>query len=191
MRGIVLIGASTGAPRTHDIYLRATPPSFAAPIVIIQHMPRGPFMEGFMRYLTQSVSVPCRFARNGDLLEPRHVYVGEPGSHVRFESSGQRLSVAPETGENHFAPSMNVAFASAAKVFGPRCFVAMLSGLHAHHDGLEGCRAVRRLGGRVLITDPATTNCYLMVKAVREAAEYDIEAPLHRVLTVFHDWMRS
>ena len=191
MRSIVLIGASTGAPRIHHEYLLAMPPRFNAPVIIIQHMPKGPFIEGLIRYLRDTVSSPCKLAEDGDPLHPGTVLVAEPGTQVRVSRSGTAIRVAPEAGENFFSPSMDVTFSSAAAAFGAGTFVAMTSGLHADHDGLVGCEAVRSAGGRVLITTPETTPCYQMIKHVRRAGIYDAEVPLTRILPRIAEWMRS
>jgi two-component system, chemotaxis family, protein-glutamate methylesterase/glutaminase len=191
MRGIVLVGASTGAPRTHHIYLHHIPLRFAAPIVIIQHMPRGPFIEGMVKYLHDTVRVPCRLAQDGMRLDAGSAYLVEPGQHLRFDPTGRGCRLAPAEGENFFAPSMNVTFESAAHVFGARSFVIITSGLHADQDGIEGCRAVRRAGGRVVVTNRETTPCYHMVAQIRSVGEYDAEAPLERTLAVVNEWIGS
>lgn len=191
MRGVLLIGASTGAPRSHHVYLQTAPRGFPWPIVIVQHMPCGPFIEGVLRYLRDTVALPSKLAEDGDPLRAGEVLLAVPGTHIRFDRTGTRVRVAPDAGENAFAPSMNVAFGSAAPVFGPRCLVGMMSGLHAEQDGVDGCRAVRRAGGKVVVTDRATTPCYHMVRQVRQAGEWDSEAPLNRLLMVMTDLIRD
>jgi two-component system chemotaxis response regulator CheB len=191
MLGIAIIGASTGAPRTHHLYLEPLPPEFTAPIVIVQHMPLGPFIDGMLRYLHDNVSAPAKLARDGDALRPREILLAEPGFHVRFAKTGSQVCVSMDKGENTFAPSMNVTFSSAAEVFGRRSAVAMISGLHAHIDGLEGCQAVRRAGGTVIVTSRETTPCYHMVEHVRKAAAFDIEAPLPHILSAMSRSLRS
>ncbi|NLX12607.1 MAG: chemotaxis protein CheB [Phycisphaerales bacterium] len=191
MGGVVLIGASTGAPRTHHLYLGSMPEGFSATLVVIQHMPRGPFIHGFMRYLHSRAPVPTHLARDGDVLRPAEVLVVEPGYHLRFRKDRRSVELSPAEGENYFAPSMDVTFTSAAQVFGRHVCVAMISGLHAEHDGLSGCQAVRRAGGKVLVTDPETTPCYHMVRQIREANAYDAEAPLFDILRICADWMRD
>jgi two-component system chemotaxis response regulator CheB len=188
---VVLIGASTGAPRTHDVYLKKIPAGFPAPVVIVQHLPRGPFIQGIMRYLKENVSRPVELARDLTQITAGTIYVVEPGRQMRFVSRDGTVNVTEHAGENRFTPSMNVTFSSAAAVFGPRCAVAMLAGLHAEFDGLEGCRAVRRAGGRVLVTTRATTPCYSMIEQLREAGECDEEAALQDVITVISGWFRS
>ncbi|MBN1343462.1 MAG: chemotaxis protein CheB [Phycisphaerae bacterium] len=189
MRGIVLIGASTGAPRTHHVYLKNMPVGFDVPVVVVQHMPPGPFIHGLLRYLQSAVKAPSKIAENGDPLRPGEVLVVEPGTQLRFGSARRCVRVSPDDGSCTFSPSMDVTFSSAAAVFGPACVAAMISGLHAVHDGLAGCRAVRRAGGKVLVTDPATTSCYLMVRQVRRAGEYDAEAPLDAIVPTAMRWL--
>jgi two-component system chemotaxis response regulator CheB len=191
MAAVVLIGASTGAPRTHHLYLQEMPSGFAACVVIIQHMPRGPFIHGFLRYLHETVDAPVKMAGDGDPLLPGTILIVEPGYHLRFAPNGRTVQVSPQAGENYFAPAMNVTFASAAQVFGPRCYVGMLSGLHADIDGLEGCRAVRAAGGMVLIADRASAACYNMIEQVREAGAFDAEGPLQRLLPAIKQRMRN
>ncbi len=191
MSGIVLIGASTGAPRSHHVYLQNVPAGFCAPIVIVQHMPKGPFVEGMVRYLKNAVRLPVSIAQDADALRAGEVMVIEPGTQLRFAPGGTKVRVSPSVGENFFAPSMDVTFASAAQVFGPKCFAVILSGLHADVDGLEGCTAIRSRGGKVLVTNPQTTACYLMVERVCRAGQFDGEAPLSQVLKVVADWMKD
>lgn len=187
----MLIGASTGAPRTHHRYLGEVPRSLAASIVIVQHMPAGPFIEGVLRHLRRSVAVPVKLAENGDTLQPGRVLIAVPGSQLRFDRLARTARVARSRGENYFSPSINVTFSSAAAVFGSRCCAVMTSGLHADHDGLAGCRAVRAAGGQVIVTTPETTPCYRMVHQLRQEGAFDTEAPLPRILQVAARWLRS
>ncbi len=189
--GVALIGASTGAPRIHEKYLSAMPQDFDLPIVIIQHMPRGAFIEGLLRHLTSIVHLDVSLAREAQALLPRQVLLVEPGFHLRFDPSGTKVRIRQQCGENFFSPSMDIAFTSAAEVFGHRAIVAMTSGLHAEHDGLRGCRMIRAAGGKVLITDPATTPCPLMAMEIKRANAYDEEVPMGRVLQTIKGWTQD
>lgn len=191
MRGVVLIGASTGAPRIHDKYLAAMPQDFGLPIVIIQHMPPGAFIEGLLRYIAAVVDVPVSMASDGQPLQPQQVLLVEPGHHLRFDPDGTKMRIRRQSGENFFSPSMDIAFGSAAEVFGRGTYVAMTSGLHAEHDGLRGCRMVRAAGGKVLVTDEATTPCPLMGAEIRRANAYDKVVPMSRVLQTVDKWARE
>ena len=190
MRGIALIGASTGAPRTHHLYLRAMPPELAVPVIIVQHMPPGPFMDGMLRYLQRAVELPVRLAKENELLRPREVLLARPGTQARIVPGGLLRSTA-HRGENYFSPSMDVTFESAARVFGPRCCVAMLSGLHATHDGIRGCQAVRAAGGRVFVSDAASTPCGAMIAQVRKAGAIDEEVPIDGLLVAMMRWLQG
>lgn len=188
IRGVVLIGASTGAPRTHHTYLQRMPADLRAPIVVVQHMPPGPFIQGLLRYLREHTPQPCELATDGAPLTAGHVYVAEPGTEVRCSNRFRLQVVRPET-RSELTPPMDVTFSSAARVFGVGVFVAMISGLHAHIDGLRGCQAVRRAGGCVAVTTPETTPVYSMVRHVRQARACDVEADLPDVLTAARDWL--
>lgn len=181
-RGIILIGASTGAPRSHHEYLRNAPRTLPAPIVIVQHLPAGPFVHGIMRYLHERAGVPCRLLSEGTALMPRTAYLVEPGRELRFEPGSGRVRVEPSTPGRPFSPAMDIAFASAAAAFGGAVAVGMIAGLHATIDGLAGCAAVRRRGGVVIASTRETTSCYSMIAQLRDAGQVDAEAPLPELL---------
>lgn len=191
LRGLLVIGASTGAPRLHHVYLQAAPHDFGIPIVIVQHLPPGPFIDGMLRYLGQSVSMPCTHAEDGAPLAPGQVFVVRPGTRLLLHIRPGYASVSPDPRRQSPAPSMNTTFCSAARAFGPRVCIAMLSGLHADIDGLRGCEAVRAAGGHVIVTDPATTPCYSMIRQLRMSRAVDDECPLSELLPTVSHWLRG
>ena len=65
----------------------------------------------------------------------------------------------------------------AAKLFGPALVLVVLTGMGK--DGLEGARAVKAAGGRVLAEAESTCVVYGMPRAVAEAGLADEVLPLH------------
>lgn len=188
MSCVALVGASTAAPRLHQYYLKTLSTSYVAPVVIVQHMPCGPFIDGLVGHLASVVRTRVALAEHGQRPRCGEVYVVKPGTALGFAADGS-FRVAPEPHDVRITPRMDITFASAARVFGPRAAAAMCSGLHAQIDGLEGCRAIRRAGGRVLVTTPNTTPCYTMVQQVIDAGEYDAETRLEAILGQLGLWL--
>jgi two-component system chemotaxis response regulator CheB len=61
--------------------------------------------------------------------------------------------------------------------FGRRLLLVILTGMGK--DGLDGARAVRRAGGRILVEAESTCTVYGMPRAVSEAQLADAELALH------------
>ena len=73
-------------------------------------------------------------------------------------------------------PRADFTIEDAAKAYGPRMVLVVLTGMG--RDGLEGARAVRAAGGRVLVEDESTCTIYGMPRAVAEAGLADQVLPL-------------
>jgi two-component system, chemotaxis family, protein-glutamate methylesterase/glutaminase len=74
-------------------------------------------------------------------------------------------------------PRADLTIADAAKLFGPALVLVVLTGMGK--DGLEGARAVKTAGGRVLVEAESTCVVYGMPRAVAEAGLADEVLPLH------------
>jgi two-component system chemotaxis response regulator CheB len=62
------------------------------------------------------------------------------------------------------------------KAYGERVLLVVLTGMG--RDGLEGARAVRAAGGRILVEAERTCTVYGMPRAVAEAGLADATLPL-------------
>jgi two-component system chemotaxis response regulator CheB len=90
-----------------------------------------------------------------------------------------RLSDEPPLGG--LRPRADLTISDAAKVFGPAMVLAVLTGMGK--DGLEGARAVKAAGGRVLAEAESTCVVYGMPRAVAEAGLADEVLPLYELHT--------
>src|SRR5262249_13967559 len=114
-----------------------------------------------------------RHARDGEPTYPGHVYVAPPDRHLILESGVARLSRGPR--ENHFRPSIDPLFRSAARVYGPRAIGVTLSG--ALLDGVAGLPAVRVAGGLSVVQDPTDALLPDLPRAAIALAGADHVAP--------------
>lgn len=89
------------------------------------------------------------------LLLPGRIYVAPPDYHLLFESD---ISFSLDISEkiNYSRPSIDVAFESAADIFGVNLIAILLSGANA--DGTEGLKAVKNNHGIVIIQSPETAD---------------------------------
>ena len=87
------------------------------------------------------------------------------------------LSAAPPVGQ--FRPSGTFLFESAARAFGPSLVAVILTGMG--DDGVEGLRAVRQAGGRVIAQDQASSVVWGMPGAAVAAGLADDVLPLDAI----------
>lgn len=151
MGRLVAIGASAGGFQALTLILGRLPVDFPASIAIVQH--RRPDESSLLRELlaqrTQlTVVEPC----HGAPLRPGHVYIAPPDYHLLVEPGSLALSIDPPI--NCSRPSIDVLFESAATAYRSRAVGVVLTGANA--DGARGAQRMHRMGGSVIVQDPAT-----------------------------------
>jgi two-component system chemotaxis response regulator CheB len=175
--GIVAITASTGGPAALQRVLMDLPRDYPAPILIVQHIARG-FMPGLCGWLKGRCDLRVRIASDGEVLEPRTVYLGPDDVHLGVRGN-DRVLLSPTPPIGGFRPSATFLFESVAESHGARAVAVVLTGMG--RDGVAGLGAVRAAGGLVLTQDEATSVVYGMPREARLAGLSDMELPLARI----------
>lgn len=153
---LIAIAASTGGPQALAEVLGALPPTFSAPIVIVQHLPAS-FTKQLVAGLSRRTPLPVRVAEHGAKLQPAGVWIAPGDRHVLVERQGLylRLLLSDAPPENACRPSADPLFRSVAEASGARALGVVLTGMG--RDGLAGGREIRRQGGELLAQDEATS----------------------------------
>jgi two-component system chemotaxis response regulator CheB len=162
---VLAVAASTGGPPAVSCFLQALPADLPVPIVVVQHIVEG-FLPGLITWLRSEVPFHVTQAEHGQPLEPGTVYVAPDGHHLEVDRQVRAVltDAAPVSG---FRPSASVLFGSLARNLGPAGTAVVLTGMG--QDGLEGARALRAAGGKVLAQDEPSSVVYGMPKAVADA----------------------
>lgn len=142
---MVAIGASTGGPPALAQILSALPRDFAAPILLVQHLPAG-FGEGFAQWLGSTTGLPVHVARSGVIPLPGHVYVCPDDHHLRLGPRGELLTSRDEP-RHGLRPSVGVLFESVAERLGPKAIGVLLTGM-----GQDGAAELKLLADRDALT---------------------------------------
>lgn len=183
---IVGIGLSTGGPSALHEILPLLPGNFAAPIVVVQHMP--PMFTRQLAYRLQARSkLRIEEAVNGQRLGPGQVWLapGEQHLEVAYDAIGPVLRLSQRPPEHGCRPSVDVLFRSLATTFGPRSLGIILTGMG--QDGVAGCQAIHHAGGQVWIEDQSTATVWGMPGAVCRAGVANRLLPLHRFAAELYD----
>lgn len=170
---LVVVGTSWGGLDALGVLLGALPRSFPLPIALVQH--RGKDADdGLVEVLARRSALPVCEAEDKAPLEPGKVLLAPADYHLLIEAGGCALSIDPLV--NHARPSIDVLFESAAQQLGPALIALLLTG--SGRDGVEGLKAVKERGGRVLIEDPATAANATLPSAALAALDPDAVLPL-------------
>jgi two-component system chemotaxis response regulator CheB len=182
---ILAIGTSTGGPNALADVLAEIPRDFPVPIVIVQHMPPI-FTRTLAERLEKKSLIPIREGQPGMKLRPGEAWIAPGDYHMTVERRGAEVTLAMNQGppENSCRPAVDTLFRSVSEVFGARTLAAVLTGMGA--DGVQGSRAVRQRGGRVLVQDEATSVVWGMPGQVVAAGCADAIYPLGAIAGEFH-----
>lgn len=165
---LVVVGTSTGGPQALTRLLTALPADLPCAVAVALHIPAG-YTEALARRLNDQASVPVFEAWEGAVLAPGSVAIARGGSHLRVRAQGGRLTthLSQDPLDAPFCPSVNVLFESAAQALGPAVMGVVLTGMG--DDGVQGSRAIKGAGGRILTEAASSCVVYGMPRAVQEA----------------------
>jgi two-component system, chemotaxis family, protein-glutamate methylesterase/glutaminase len=151
---VVAIGGSTGAPGAVAQILRALPPDFAAPILLVIHI-NEPFGAALAEWLDAQSSLRVRYARDRERLSAAGagVLMAPPGRHLVLDRDVLRLDDGPE--RHSCKPSVDVLFKSLAAAAARETLACLLTGMGK--DGAEGLAAIRHAGGATIAQDEASS----------------------------------
>ncbi len=178
--GVLVIGVSTGGPAALEKILPALPADFPLPVLIAQHMPRL-----FTSLLAERLDSLCPFsvreAEAGAQISRGSVYLARGDWQMEVAGTSARSSLRLHQGDStdHCRPSVDLLFRSAATVYGAGVLALVLTGMGS--DGLDGCRAVRAAGGRILVQDRPTSAVWGMPGAVAREGLADQVLPLESI----------
>ena len=177
---VVFIGASTGGTEATKEVLMNLPPDCPA-IVITQHMPAG-FTKSYAARLDGLCRIRVAEACDGERVLPGHAYIAPGGTeHLSVERSGANYIARVSVGEpvNRHRPSVEVLFASAARVVGPNAVGIMLTGMGA--DGARAMKVMKDAGSYNYCQDEASCVVFGMPREAIAAGAADEVLPLNQI----------
>lgn len=147
---VVVVGASAGGVEALSLFASALPPDFPVPVLVVLHVP-STGMSVLPDILTRAGPLRATHATDGERLEPGHVYVAPPNSHLLVVDGKVELTRDPP--ENGHRPAIDPLFRSVAAVYDSRAAGVVLSG--TLDDGTAGLHTIKQAGGATLVQDPA------------------------------------
>jgi two-component system chemotaxis response regulator CheB len=177
----ILIGSSTGGPQALQALIKGLAPALGrVPVLIVQHMPPI-FTATLAEHLARVSGRPSREGRNGETLQPGHIYVAPGGKHMALlKRPGGPEIVIDDSAPIHFCkPAVDALFLSAPHALDGRVLGIVLTGMGS--DGKKGALAIAESGGSVIAQDEATSVIWGMPGAAAQAGACAAVLPLPEI----------
>lgn len=139
---LVLIASSTGGPKALHELVPVIDKNIDAPVVIIQHMPKG-FTASLADRLNDVSDISVSETKDGEVLQKGHVYLAKGGNHLLLFKDNQGMLRFEHTDDepvNGLRPCANITFLSVNEIPIDYIVCAVLTGM-----GADGCAAIREL----------------------------------------------
>jgi two-component system, chemotaxis family, protein-glutamate methylesterase/glutaminase len=186
---LVMIGVSTGGPRTLEDILPNLPADFPCPVVVAQHMPPN-FTDAFAKRMDRLCAMRVREVNAPLPLEPGQIYIGKGGTDVAVVERLGRLVVAPrpETPGHPWHPSVDVMIDSAMKHLPAHQITGvMLTGMG--NDGAVAMSKLKQQGGRTIAESEATAVVFGMPAELIDKGGATVVLPCHDIARQLKGWL--
>lgn len=177
---LVAIGTSTGGPVALQNVLTGLPAGFNLPILLIQHMP-ATFTSAFAARLNSLCKISVKEAADGDVIKPGWAYLAPGGKQMLVDGHGSQAKIRILESDDpkiNYRPSVDITFASVAKVYHDKVLAMVLTGMGA--DGREGARMLSNNGATIWAQDEQSCVVYGMPQAIAKAGLAQLQLPIDR-----------
>lgn len=179
---LVIIASSTGGPKALHQVIPKLSKRLDAPVVIVQHMPKG-FTATLAERLNDTSEITVSEAVDGEVLEKGHVYLAKGGTHLVLSRDVEGQLVMHEDFSepvNGLRPCADVTFSSLPTLRVEKIICVVLTGMGS--DGYEGIRNLRQQQKIYTIAQHKDTCVvYGMPKAIVDHGIADDVLPLHEI----------
>lgn len=182
---VVAIASSLGGPRALLEVLSRLPKTFAAPVLVCQHITTG-FADDLARWLAAETQRVVVEATDKVRLAPGAVYIAPSERHLVAHPSGVvRLEDTPPVGG--FRPSCDVMLKSVAQAFGSRAIGVILTGMG--RDGARGLKEIRARGGHTVAQDEGSCVVFGMPREAIAMGGAEVVLPLEEIAAQLARWV--
>jgi len=186
---LVLIGVSTGGPRTLEDVLPPLPADLPAAVVVAQHMPPN-FTDAFAKRMDRICGMRVREVNAPLPLEHGQIYIGKGGTDIILMERLGRLVVTPkpETPGHPWHPSADVLVESAMRHLPPEQLTGvLLTGMG--NDGATAMAQLKRHGGRTIAEAESTAVVFGMPQELIQKDGATVVLPCHEIARQLIGWL--
>jgi two-component system chemotaxis response regulator CheB len=186
--GLVVIGVSTGGPRTLEDILPLLPVDYPWPVLVAQHMPAA-FTKSFAERLNALCRLSVVEVASPLAIETGTIYIAKGGADMLVVQRAGKMTVIPkpETREFLWHPSVELLGRSTLEHYDPARVVAvMLTGMG--YDGADAFTEIRKRGGRTIAESEETAVVFGMPAELIERGGASVVLPLDKIALQLNAW---
>lgn len=180
-RKIVAIASSTGGPKALQSVIPLLPADLQAPVLIVQHMPKG-FTASLAERLNSLSSIKVKEAAEGDVLQNGCVYLSMGGMHMNLANQGGKAVIhyTDEPPREGVKPCANYMYESLVGSGYEEVVCVVMTGM-----GADGTKGISNLKSNkkihVIAQEQNTCAVYGMPRSVVLAGLSDQVVPLEQI----------
>jgi two-component system, chemotaxis family, protein-glutamate methylesterase/glutaminase len=184
---VVGLAGSAGGLAAIIHILSALPEEIDAAVLVVMHL-LPDHRSNLPEVLARNTDLQVSAAGDGDVIEPGHVYVATPDTHLLVDETG-RLCLDAGPLVRHVRPAADNLFRSMATSYGADALAVVLTG--TGFDGADGVEAVKSAGGHVVVQDPESSEHSGMPNAAIATGCVDEVLPLAKIPRAILDFVTA
>jgi two-component system chemotaxis response regulator CheB len=174
---IIALAASAGGLKALTEVLAALPAQLPVSVVVVQHLDRR-HRSLMAEILDRRTLINVKEAENGERLQAGNAYIAPPDHHLLINRGGW-VSLTQTELVHFLRPSADLLFESVAASFRERAIAVILSGTGT--DGAMGVKAIKKMGGTVIVQKPGTSEFRGMPDAALQTGQADFVLELDEI----------
>lgn len=182
-KNIIVIGASAGGLEAVSRLVATFDEEMDAAIFIVIHLSEYSMSDVIRKMIQKNSALPCLIPTDLQEINNKTIYLAPTDHHLLVEKGYIRVTKGAT--ENHWRPSIDVLFRSAATAYNACVTGIILTGLL--DDGTSGMNAIKRCGGRCIVQDPAEAAFPDMPNSVLRIVAVDYKVPVAEMGYILSD----
>ncbi len=171
---IVTIGASAGGLSAVSKLLSLIPADVDAALFIVIHLSKNTVPENVLQILNRKSHIKVEIPENGASIEKGKAYLAPSNKHMMLQAGKILIAMGPM--ENHWRPSIDVLFRTAAAEYDSCVTGIILTGLL--DDGSSGMSSIKAAGGTCIVQEPDEAEFPDMPNNVLKNIDVDYRVPI-------------
>lgn len=183
VKNIITIGTSAGGIAAVSRLVATFNQDLDAAIFIVIHVSRLSMTEVILSTIQKHTTLKCMIPADQQVIENRVIYLAPADHHMLIDKG--TINVTKGAYENHWRPSIDVLFRSAAAAYNACVTGIILTGLL--DDGTSGMCAIKRSGGLCIVQEPSEADFPDMPNSVLHQIEVDYKLSVNEMGYILAD----
>jgi two-component system chemotaxis response regulator CheB len=187
--GVIVVGVSTGGPRTLEDILPELPANLPWPVIVAQHMP-GAFTGSFAARLDKICPLHVVEVSSTVPLKAGQIYIGRGDADIVVDTRLGRTIVNSVKQDDEFLwhPSVERLVRSCMRALDPSRIIAVqLTGMG--NDGAEAMTALKKAGGKTIAEHESTAIVFGMPAELIRLGGAQVVLPSQKIADQLTSWV--